>query len=200
MDPLIFSSTTLYSYVLLPLLIFFARVCDVSLGTLRIVFISKGLKYLAPMIGFVEVLIWLLAIGQIMQNLTNAYYYLFYAGGFATGNYVGILLEEKLSLGIVAIRIITKKEAEQLTSNLKEHNYGLSVMDGMGANGPIKIIFTVTSRQNIDDVIQLVKHHNPSAFYSIEDIRYVNEAMIPHDLSLWKRSYHSFFKRIRKGK
>lgn len=200
MDLIIFSSINIYSYILLPLLIFFARVCDVSLGTIRIIFISKGLKYLAPLIGFFEVLIWLLAIGQIMQNLSNIYYYLFYAGGFATGNYIGILLEEKLSIGTVAIRIITKREAEKLISKLKEHNYGITVMDGEGVNGRIKIIFTVTPRQNIVDVIQMVKQYNPSAFYSIEDIRYVNEAMFPYTISPWKQSYQHFLKRIRKGK
>jgi len=91
----------IYALIGLPLLIFFARVCDVSLGTIRIIFISKGIKYLAPIVGFFEILIWLLAISQIMQNLTNPYYYIFYAGGFATGNLVGIILDEKLSIGTV---------------------------------------------------------------------------------------------------
>ena len=85
MEFLSLSGPELYTWVILPVLIFLARVCDVSLGTLRIILVSKGVKYLAPMIGFFEILIWLLAIGQIMQNLTNVYYYLFYAGGFATG-------------------------------------------------------------------------------------------------------------------
>ena len=112
----------IYAWILLPLLIFFARVCDVSLGTIRIIFVSKGIKYLAPIVGFFEILIWLLALGQIMQNLNNVFYYIFYAGGFATGNYVGILLEEKLSIGTVGIRIITKREAEKLIEVLKMRN------------------------------------------------------------------------------
>ena len=68
----------IYAWILLPLLIFFARVCDVSLGTIRIIFVSKGIKYLAPIVGFFEILIWLLALGQIMQNLNNVFYYIFY--------------------------------------------------------------------------------------------------------------------------
>jgi len=114
------SETEIFTWILLPILIFFARVGDVSLGTIRIIFISKGIKYLAPLIGFFEILIWLVAISQIMQNLTNIYYYIFYAGGFATGNLVGIIIEEKLSIGTVAIRIITRKDAEELTNALKK--------------------------------------------------------------------------------
>ena len=70
------------------------------------------------MVGFFGILIWLLAIGQIMQNLTNVYYYLFYAGGFATGTLVGILVEEKLSIGLVMIRVITKRDATKLINHL----------------------------------------------------------------------------------
>ena len=88
-----------FAWVVLPILIFLARICDVSLGTVRLIFVSRGFKYLAPVIGFFEVLIWILAMTQIMQNLTNPICYLGYAGGFATGNYIGILIAEKLSLG-----------------------------------------------------------------------------------------------------
>jgi len=202
MDAEVFSNIFLYQYILLPLLIFFARVCDVSLGTIRIIFISKGIKYLAPLIGFFEILIWLLAIGQIMSNLTNVYYYFFYAGGFATGNFVGILLDEKLSIGTVGIRIITKKDAKKLVETLKEHKYGISVVDGEGVSGKIKIIFTVTPRQNISEVINIVKRFNPGAFYSIEDIRFVNEKLTPYTSPLWKKPYRFLgtFRNLRKGK
>lgn len=74
--------------ILIPLFILLARICDVSLGTLRIIFVSKGLKIWAPILGFFEVLIWILAIGELMQDVDKWYYYLFYAGGFAAGNYL----------------------------------------------------------------------------------------------------------------
>ena len=82
----------LYTWGVLPLLIFLARVCDVTLGTIRLVFVSKGFKHLAPLIGFLEILIWIVAIGQIMQNLANPMCYLGYAGGFAMGNYIGFIV------------------------------------------------------------------------------------------------------------
>lgn len=194
------SETEIFTWILLPILIFFARVGDVSLGTIRIIFISKGIKYLAPLIGFFEILIWLVAISQIMQNLTNIYYYIFYAGGFATGNLVGIIIEEKLSIGTVAIRIITRKDAEELTNALKKTGIGVTSIDAQGKYGGVKIIFTIVKRQNIQKIIKLVKKYNPKAFYSIEDIRYVSETLPSYKERWYKRKITNNFKSIRKGK
>ena len=119
MGDLSFFSSDIYALLILPLLIFIARVLDVTLGTIRIVFISKGFKYLAPAVGFFEVMIWLLAIGQIFQNFTNIGYYIAYAGGFAMGTFVGIFIEDKLSIGTEIVRIITHKEATKLIGVLK---------------------------------------------------------------------------------
>ncbi len=200
MEIFLLSTAEWYSLVILPILIFCARVCDVSLGTLRIILISKGVKYVAPVVGFFEILIWLLAIGQIMQNLTNVYYYLFYAGGFATGTFVGILLEEKLSIGLVMIRIITKRDATKLIQQLTKAKYGLTVVDAEGLKGPVKIIFTVIRRENLQMVITMIKRLNPNAFYSIEDIRSVEEAMFPSQHSQRYEKYRRLFQWQRKGK
>lgn len=194
------TSSEIFAWIILPFLIFFARVCDVSLGTIRIIFVSKGIKYLAPLIGFFEILIWLLAISQIMQNLTNAYYYIFYAGGFAVGNLVGIIIEEKLSIGTVAVRIITRQDASELVKSLKKYDYGITVVDAEGSKGKVKIIFTVINRQNIQKVINLVKKYNPKAFYSIEDIRYVSEKLKSRTNSWYKKNNLRFFNSVRKGK
>ncbi len=109
----------IFAWVILPLLIFFARICDVSLGTIRVIFISKGFKYIAPVIGFFEVIIWLLAIGQVMNNLTNVASYIAYGGGFACGTLIGMIVEEKLSIGTVTVRVITRKDATDLVAYLR---------------------------------------------------------------------------------
>ena len=194
------TSSEIFTWIILPCLIFFARVCDVSLGTIRIIFISKGIKYLAPLIGFFELLIWILAISQIMQNLTNIYYYFFYAGGFAIGNLVGIVIEEKLSIGTVGIRIITRQDAGELVNDLKKSNYGITVVDAEGSKGKVKIIFSVINRQNIKKVINLVKHYNPKAFYHIEDIRYVSETLPSYIKPWYKRNHFRFLSGLGKGK
>ena len=102
-----------FTFVLLPVLIFLARVLDVSFGTIRIIFISRGQKLLAPLIGFFEILIWLVAIGKVMQNLGNVYCHIAYAGGFAAGNFTGMWIEEKLAMGYGVEGAALESEGEQ---------------------------------------------------------------------------------------
>ena len=164
-----------FTYLLLPFLIFCSRIMDVSLDTLRIVFVSKGNKKVAPILGFFEVLIWLIAITRIMKNLDNITCYVAYAAGFATGNYVGLLIEEKLSIGIQMFRIITQKDATSLIKNLREKGFGATSVVAEGKDREVHIIFTVVKRSDTQNVIEIINHFNPNAFYSIEDIRKVNE-------------------------
>ncbi len=169
----------LWGIILLPLLIFFARIIDVSIGTIRIILVSKGYKLLAPLLGFFEVLIWIIAIGKIMQNLDRWYYYLFYAAGFATGNYLGIILEEMLALGFVGVRVITKKPADLLIEKMKESGYGITIIHAEGATGLVHIIYTTVKRKKLKDLIFMIKEFNPKAFYTIEDIKSVSNVTRP---------------------
>ncbi|MDD4092385.1 MAG: DUF2179 domain-containing protein [Smithellaceae bacterium] len=179
MDIAAFYHSEIFKFVLLPALIFLARICDVTLDTLRIIYVGRGMKFLAPVIGFVEVLIWLVAITQIFKNLSNPACYVAYAGGFAMGNYIGILLEEKMAIGTVVIRIITQKDAEALICRLKENRYGVTNVDAQGAMGQVKIIFTIVKRKDIDSVLEIVRGCNPLAFYTIEDVRSVRKGVFP---------------------
>jgi uncharacterized protein YebE (UPF0316 family) len=174
-----FLNSDIFAWVILPLLIFIARVFDVTFGTLRIIFISKGEKFLAPFFGFFEIMIWLFAIGQVMQNLTNIYYYMAYACGFAMGNYVGIYIEEKMAIGTLVVRIITKKDASALIEALRSRNYGITIVDARGATGNVKLIFTVIKRNDADEVVGMIKHFNPKAFFSIEEARAASEGVFP---------------------
>lgn len=135
-----------FTFVLLPVLIFLARILDVGLGTIRIIFISRGRKFLAPLIGFFEILIWLVAIGKVMQNLTNVYCYIAYAGGFAAGNFTGMWIEEKLAMGTLIIQIITKKDASALIDNLKSSGYGVTVVPAEGSTGQVHIVYSLIKR------------------------------------------------------
>jgi uncharacterized protein YebE (UPF0316 family) len=143
----ILANSWIYTWIVIPFLIFAARIFDVSLGTVRVIFVSRGFKYLAPAVGFFEILIWLLAIGQIMKNLSNPVCYIAYAGGFALGNFVGIYIAEKLSLGLVMIRVVTKKDAAPLVDFLKGENYGVTSVDGHGTSGQVKVVFTIVPRR-----------------------------------------------------
>jgi uncharacterized protein YebE (UPF0316 family) len=165
-------SPEIYSNVLIPALIFVSRLGDVTLATLRNIFISKGFRHIVPFIGFFEVLIWLIAMKQVMNHVDGWPTYVAWAGGFATGTYVGMRIEERLALGMQVIRIITTEEnSEELIAALREAKHGITVVDANGAMGPVKMIFSIVQRKSVKHVISLIESKQPNAFYSIEDVR-----------------------------
>ena len=190
----------LFAWVILPLLIFFARICDVTLGTIRVIFISKGFKYIAPCIGFFEVIIWLLAIGQVMNNITNVASYIAYGAGFATGTFVGMVIEEKLSLGMVIVRVITNKDTGELVNALKAQNFGVTMIDAEGSMGPVNILFMVLKRQDLPQVIGVIKEFQPKAFYSIEDVKTAAEGVFPEKKSRFLPGQREMTRFLSKGK
>jgi len=200
MNEVLLSSSGFYAWFVIPLLIFIARVMDVSMGTVRVIFVSRGLKYLAPIVGFFEVLIWLLAIGQIMTNLSNPACYIAYAGGFAMGNFVGMHIAEKLSLGVVMVRVLTKEDSSELIKSLRSADYGVTTVDAQGAKGQVKIIFTILPRREVDSVVELIKKFNPQAFYSVEEIGFVEKGVFPARRSWYNSSLSNLFRHFRKGK
>lgn len=160
---------------MLPLLIFLSRILDQSIGTMRLIFASKGFRNIAPVLGFFEVIIWLLAVTQVMQHLYNPLNYIAYGGGFAMGNYIGILLEEKISIGNVLIRIIPKKDTSKLIQHLRDEGFGVTVVDAEGGMGKVKIVFSIIKRKSASRVVSIINQYNPNAFYTIEEIKAVKE-------------------------
>ena len=156
---------------------------DVTLMTVRIITLSRGKKLLAPLLGFFEVLIWLVAIRQIMQNLDNPASYIAYATGFATGNLVGIYLEEKLAIGTLIVRIITTKDAHALVDHLHTTGYGVTSLDAEGVTGRVKLIYTIVKRKDLHDVMTIIRAFNPKAFVSVEEIQSASEGIFPSNRS-----------------
>lgn len=187
-------NSTGFGFILMPLFIFMSRIFDVTLGTMRVIFVSKGFRFLATILGFFEVLIWLMAVGQVMNNLNNISYFIAYSTGFAMGNFVGITIEKKLSIGIVMIRIITQKSADELVSYLRNHDYGVTVLDAEGSNGAVKIIFMVIKRQMLQITLPVIHKFNPNAFYSIEDVKYVKEGVFPKQENRFFNIFGKIFK------
>ncbi len=187
-----FTGPEFFSLIILPLLIFTARVMDVTLGTIRIIFVSRGRRFLAPFFGFFEISIWLLAIGQIMQHLTNITYYFAYAAGFTTGIFVGIWIEEKMAMGTVVVRVITKREAGELVNYLISAGYGVTSFNGQGATGQVKLIYTTIKRKDVQDVVEIIKRFNPKAFFSIEEVRLASEGIFPAAEPHSRFSFDSF--------
>jgi uncharacterized protein YebE (UPF0316 family) len=190
----------LFMWVVLPLLIFLSRVVDVSLGTIRIIFVSRGIKYLAPIVGFFEVIIWLLAIRIIMQNLNNPMCYIAYGAGFGTGNYIGIFLERKMAVGRGILRIITRKDATELIQTLRAQGIGVTSLIAEGSDGPVNLIFMVIRRLDFKRITELVQKFNPQAFYTLEDVRFVSEGIFPTREPVYYRQFLGPFRFFRKGK
>jgi uncharacterized protein YebE (UPF0316 family) len=166
-----------FDYLILPFFIFCLRICDVTLDTMRIIFMTKGYRNLAPIIGFFEILIWIVAITRIMQNLNNWVSYVAYAAGFATGNYVGMLLDEKLAIGHELIRVITKVDAGDLANTLRSAGYGVTTVKASGMQGEVGIVFIIVNRKNQKHAIEIIKHHMPNAFFTVENIHFVNRPL-----------------------
>ncbi len=156
---------------LLPIVIFFGRIFDVSLGTLRIIFVSKGEKYIAPVIGFVEVFIWVVIISQILTRANDLVSYLSYAAGYASGNYIGILLEQRIAYGIVLCRIYTKENGNELISLLQKMKHGATLIHGTGSVDKVDIIETVIGRKEMKSIEKALTDFDPNIFYVVEDVR-----------------------------
>ncbi len=169
----------LYFSIGLPLIVFFARVIDVSLGTLRIIFISRGKKYIAPLLGFVEVFIWISVVSQIVRGVNDLPTYLAYAAGFAAGNFVGMFIEDRLAIGKQIIRIIVPNQVDELIRNLRAAGYGVTRFNGEGASGAVTMVFTVVNRKDIPSVMGIIRQTHPHAFIAIEDVRSTQEGVFP---------------------
>jgi uncharacterized protein YebE (UPF0316 family) len=195
-----FFDTGLFSYVLMPILIFLARICDVSIGTMRIIFVSKGKRNIAPILGFFEVLIWITAISKIMQNLDNYVNYIAYAAGFATGNFVGMIIEEKLAMGILMIRVFAHERGSELVSTLNVKGYGATVVQASGARKKVDLIYTIVRRNELENVLNLIKGFNPDAFYTIEDVKSANEGIFMPKKTNTILPFSNIIREWRKGK
>lgn len=163
------------NYVVLPILIFFARIGDVSISTIRIIFVMNGNRLIAPILGFFEALIWLLAIGQIFNNIDNVWSYIAYASGFAMGTFVGITLEAKLAYGKVVLRLFAPNEVNELLLFLEENNYRYSLLDAEGRKGKVNILFMVVNRDSLKHLINGIDQYHPKAFYTIEGVKQVSD-------------------------
>ncbi|MDA3874359.1 MAG: DUF2179 domain-containing protein [Kiritimatiellae bacterium] len=170
------------AWVVIPILIFVARLMDVSLATVRQIMIMKGMRKLVPIIAFVEVLIWLVAITQVMQSLSNIAGYLGWALGFAGGNYLGMVIEEKVALGHQVVRIITQSKSPELQEALTSNHYGLTKVPAQGSQGPVDIFFVAVERKRIPKLLHTIRECDPDVFYTVEDIRSIGSAAFPRPL------------------
>ena len=155
----------------LPVLILVAETCVVTFSTLRSIFVNRGLTKFAVIIGLMESTFWLFAIGQVVTNLSELPCSIAYAVGFTLGSFLGMTIEEKLAIGTQVVRIITNKPTDRLIDQLNAANFGVTYVEGDGATGPVKVIFTIVKRKQMKEVVRLLRHFDPHLFYTVEDVR-----------------------------
>ena len=190
----LFNDSDIFTWVILPVLIFLSRIADQSIGTMRLIFLSKGYRFIAPLLGFFEVIIWLVAVSQIMKHLDNvicyiAYgagldnviCYIAYGAGFAMGNFIGMTLEERISIGSVLVRIIPTVNSDVLIERLRDKNFGLTTIDAEGSQGSVRVFISIINRKDLKEYISIINEINPKAFYTIEDVRTINQGIVRHN-------------------
>jgi uncharacterized protein YebE (UPF0316 family) len=190
-------SDAVFSFVLLPLMIFFARILDVSINTVRIIYVLGGRKFTSTLLGFFESFIWLMAIRQIFEHLDNWMCYVAYPAGFAAGIFVGMIIEEKIAYGKVIVRIITRKDIQGLLQYLKKEYFRYTHVNAEGPDGHENLVFTVLERERLEDLMQTLREILPTAFYTVEKVnRAAESGAVVEQTTGW--SIASWFSRVQK--
>ena len=159
------------------LLIFSLRLVDVSLGTLRIILLSRRYRLLPSLIGFVEVFTWLVAATVVFSNLNDVRRMLAYAAGFALGTFLGTLLESRLAVGNTMMRVVSPVGSPQAYEELRRAGFGVTVMNADGRDGEVLLIFSIIPRRRRKEALAIVHKVNPTAFVTMQDV----ETVIPRE-------------------
>ena len=152
-------------------LIFALRVSDMSLDTLRVLVVMRGRKGIAWVLGFFQSAIFVLAISSVLQNLDNPLNMIGYAAGFATGNVLGMLIEERIALGHMNLRIVSSRLGSAIAERIRGEGYAITEIPGRGKDGMVSLLTCSVLRKNVDRVYKIVNQVDPEAFITAEDVR-----------------------------
>lgn len=152
-----------------PLLIFCLRIVDVSLATLRMLLAVRGMKMIAPVIGFFEVMIWVLAVGTVIRHLDSPLHLFGYAGGFATGTLLGLMLEERMAFGMASLRVVSRYGGVELAEALRERGFGVTEFSGQGREGKVEVLDAVLRRRDLPQALREVDLWDPEAFVTVQE-------------------------------
>lgn len=156
------------------LIILFAKIVEVSISTIRLVYINKGERVIGAILGFVEIMIWLLVVSSVLNNITeDPFKILAYAAGFSLGNFIGVTIESKIAVGLSSIQVVVNYEAgEILAEILRDESYGVTIIDGRGRDDSKKtLLFIQLKRKKIPEAVKLIKQNAPDAYITVNDIK-----------------------------
>ena len=153
---------------LIPLLIFVARIFDVSIGTVRMIMVISGHRVASAALGFLEVLIWVLALGGAVEHLNNPIAVLAFARGFSAGTLIGMSIENRLAMGFRVVRVINPRPEANLAVALRDLGYTATRLDGHDRDGPVEIVFVTVRRRATLELLERIAEVVPNAFLSVE--------------------------------
>lgn len=164
----------------LGVIVFFARITDVSIGTLRTISIIQGRTKVAFMLAIIEISVWLIVLSEVLPKVMQSPLLgVFYAFGFATGNVVGITVEKRLAMGYANFRIITTHNAKKIAEILREKGFAVTTFEGEGKDGKVTEVYVACERKALPGLIKLVKEIEPEAFYIAEQAGFVSKIRRP---------------------
>lgn len=149
-------------------LIFTLRLLDVGMSTVRIVLLGKGRKHAATGLGFVEALIWVIAVARVLDGLEDPIRMVAFAAGFAAGTYFGAVVEEWIAIGQATVRIVSPVHSPAAAPMLRDRGYGATEINGSGLEGDVRITFSVIPRKSLSEVTRLVRELNPEAYVTVD--------------------------------
>ena len=167
------------SYILLPALIFLARLADVTVATVKLMFVVNNARKMAAILGFFEALITITALSRIIQDANNLPAFVMYAAGFASGTFVGMWIEQKMAYGSVLVRVISKNIPEELFQYLAEKKYRFSLVDANDESGNTRVLFTVCKRSNVNTLLAHLEQIAPQALYTVEGVKQASHELLP---------------------
>jgi uncharacterized protein YebE (UPF0316 family) len=153
------------------LFIFFARIVDVSMGTLRVILLVKGQRKIAALLGFFEVMIYLIVLGKVVGNIDKPFLIIVYCLGYASGNYVGSKIEEKLSIGRLLVQIIVKEIKCGIVDALRDAGFGVTIFEGEGMDGSSYMLSVITERKKVNELKEIINKLDCGAFLTTMDVR-----------------------------
>ena len=152
--------------------LFLSRIVDQTFTVMRTISIMRGLPLLAAVFGFFEVLIWINVAGQVIRNLDTWYLTVVYSAGFAAGNYVGLLIEQRIAMGWQLLRVISRREVG-MGELLHQRGYPVTWLDGKSKGADVEIVMLAEKRRNVPGLCRLIEEVDPAAFYTIADVKQV---------------------------
>lgn len=162
------------------LLIFVAKLIEVSLATIRNVLINRGEKLKGALIGFVEVLIWVIVVSNVLSDVMKDPFRVFvYCLAFSMGNYLGVIIEGKLAIGTASVQaVVAEDKVEELEAILREKGFGVTVVEGHGKDGTVDVLMIYMKRKQVNEAIELIRLYSPTSLVTVNDVRHLSNGYI----------------------